>query len=160
LKSDQIADDFMQTDAYSVLFMELVTDADKASEFVRGLVPRDLSSQAEQAVRRARQDNGLPETTTPDISTVPQPAVEGISGDREAQAAKPQPEGLPQPTPFPQSLEAAVVATHSENMADPSASDDPLWYQQNRYPTKQELMAMGSEEMQFAMKLKNARAFG
>lgn len=31
---------FSQTEAYSQLFMELATDADKASEFVNGIVPK------------------------------------------------------------------------------------------------------------------------
>lgn len=38
IKSDEIATAFSQTEAYSQLFMELVTNADAASEFVNGLV--------------------------------------------------------------------------------------------------------------------------
>ena len=44
IKNEDIVNDFMQTDAYSVLFVELVTDAQKAAEFVNGVVPRDLAS--------------------------------------------------------------------------------------------------------------------
>ena len=33
---------FSQTEAYSQLFMELATDADKAAEFVKGIVPSDI----------------------------------------------------------------------------------------------------------------------
>ena len=40
---------FEQTEAYSIIFMELATDADKASEFVNGIVPSDLAKQIEQA---------------------------------------------------------------------------------------------------------------
>lgn len=36
----RLADDFMQTEAYSKLFMELATDADKAAAFVNGIVPK------------------------------------------------------------------------------------------------------------------------
>lgn len=32
-------EDFLQTEAYSILFMELVTDADAASEFIKGILP-------------------------------------------------------------------------------------------------------------------------
>lgn len=39
----KLAEDFMQTNAYSVLFMELATDAKKASEFVNGVIPSDLA---------------------------------------------------------------------------------------------------------------------
>lgn len=34
---------FKQTEAYSVLYMELATDADAAAEFVNGIVPADMS---------------------------------------------------------------------------------------------------------------------
>lgn len=36
---------FSQTEAYSILFMELATDADAAAEFVNGIVPADVSKQ-------------------------------------------------------------------------------------------------------------------
>ena len=35
---------FMSTEAYSILFMELATDADKAAEFVNGIVPADAAA--------------------------------------------------------------------------------------------------------------------
>lgn len=37
---------FIQTEAYSQLFMELATDADAAAKFVNGVVPADLAKQA------------------------------------------------------------------------------------------------------------------
>lgn len=37
---------FEQTDAYSVLFMELSTDADKAVEFITQVMPEDLREKA------------------------------------------------------------------------------------------------------------------
>ena len=43
-KSERIADEFMQTDAYSVLFMELLTDVNKGAEFIRAVIPSDLSA--------------------------------------------------------------------------------------------------------------------
>lgn len=43
IKSDDIRDAFMQSDAYSVLFMELVTNAVSASEFINGIVPSNMS---------------------------------------------------------------------------------------------------------------------
>ena len=39
IKSDEIATNFSQTEAYSQLFMELATDADAASNFINGIVP-------------------------------------------------------------------------------------------------------------------------
>src|SRR5688572_26517265 len=41
LKSDQISEEFSQTAAYSALFFELATDAEKSAEFVNGLMPAD-----------------------------------------------------------------------------------------------------------------------
>ena len=38
----RLSDDFAETNAYSVLFMELATDANAASEFINKIVPADL----------------------------------------------------------------------------------------------------------------------
>ena len=46
IKNDKVRDEFAQTEAYSILFMELATDADAASEFVNGIVPSDVNQQA------------------------------------------------------------------------------------------------------------------
>lgn len=39
IKSKELSEEFAQTEAYSELFMELAQDADKAAEFVNGIVP-------------------------------------------------------------------------------------------------------------------------
>lgn len=44
-KSEAITNAFMQTDAYTVLFMELLTDAEKSAAFVRGMMPADLAAE-------------------------------------------------------------------------------------------------------------------
>ena len=41
MKSKELSEAFSQTEAYSVLFMELVTDAEKAAAFVNGIMPKD-----------------------------------------------------------------------------------------------------------------------
>lgn len=38
-KSEQIVNDFVSTEAYSILFMELGTDNKAAAEFVKGIMP-------------------------------------------------------------------------------------------------------------------------
>ena len=43
VKSPEISDGFSQTEAYSILFMELATDAEAASAFVNGITPIDVS---------------------------------------------------------------------------------------------------------------------
>ena len=42
----QYADEFKETEAYSQIFMELATDADKAAEFVNGIMPAELAQKA------------------------------------------------------------------------------------------------------------------
>lgn len=44
-RNGQLAEAFAETEAYSILFMELVTDAEKAAEFINGIVPANLSQQ-------------------------------------------------------------------------------------------------------------------
>lgn len=39
IKNDELRNAFAQTEAYSDLFMELATDAQKASDFINGIVP-------------------------------------------------------------------------------------------------------------------------
>lgn len=50
-KSDEIWNNFYQTEAYSVLFTELVTDAKKAADFVNRIIPKDLSDEIEKIVK-------------------------------------------------------------------------------------------------------------
>lgn len=45
VKSEEISNAFAQTEAYSQLFMELVTDADAAAKFLNGVVPTEVSQQ-------------------------------------------------------------------------------------------------------------------
>ena len=49
IKSEELKNDFAQTEAYSILFMELATDSDKAAEFVNGIVPSDMAEAAKEA---------------------------------------------------------------------------------------------------------------
>lgn len=43
IKSKELSEAFSQTGAYDVLFMELVTDANKAAEFVKAIIPADIN---------------------------------------------------------------------------------------------------------------------
>lgn len=43
-KSPELTSDFVQTEAYSELFMELATDADAAAAFINGIIPADARS--------------------------------------------------------------------------------------------------------------------
>lgn len=48
VKSEEIYQNFEQTEAYSMLFMELCTDSKAASEFVNAILPKDLVKEAEK----------------------------------------------------------------------------------------------------------------
>lgn len=44
IKSKELSEAFSQTGAYDVLFMELATDADKASDFIKAVIPADIDT--------------------------------------------------------------------------------------------------------------------
>lgn len=46
IKSEELFTEFSQTEAYSNLFMELSTDADAASEFIKGIMPVEIPENA------------------------------------------------------------------------------------------------------------------
>jgi hypothetical protein len=50
IKTQELRDDFASSEAYSTLFMELVTNADTAAEFVRGIIPQDMAEEAAKLV--------------------------------------------------------------------------------------------------------------
>lgn len=43
IKSSELTEEFLQSDAYSTLFMELATDTDKGTEFLTGVLPKALT---------------------------------------------------------------------------------------------------------------------
>jgi hypothetical protein len=51
IKTAELRDDFQSSPAYEALFMELVTDADAAAEFVNGIVPKGLGKDMEKMKR-------------------------------------------------------------------------------------------------------------
>lgn len=48
IKSSDITNEFVQTEAYSELFMELVTNADLAAEFVRSIMPQNFGEKSDK----------------------------------------------------------------------------------------------------------------
>lgn len=47
-KSKDISDRFIQSEAYSELLMELLSDADKATAFIQAIVPKEMAEQAQK----------------------------------------------------------------------------------------------------------------
>lgn len=48
VKTQEVKDNFAQTQAYSDLFMELATDANAASEFFNSIVPQELLEESKK----------------------------------------------------------------------------------------------------------------
>lgn len=59
-KSEEAWEEFVSTEAYSEIFMELCTDAEAASEFIVGILPKDLAdgvSENQQTLELPEEDN-------------------------------------------------------------------------------------------------------
>lgn len=84
-KSDQIRDDFAQTNAYSELFMELVSDADAGVVFIRGIMPSDMIAEADKVMAEEMVVQ-LPESK----AVVQGPEPETVTYTREELLAMPQ----------------------------------------------------------------------
>lgn len=74
VKSQHARDQFESTEAYSVLFVELVTDPDAAAEFVRAIMPGDLMAQA-QLTMETTAVTETPEPTEPTFIPPQQPKL-------------------------------------------------------------------------------------
>lgn len=44
MKNDELRKEFMETRAYEALHEELTTDADKAAEFIKGILPKEIAA--------------------------------------------------------------------------------------------------------------------
>lgn len=53
VKSPELSQEFEQTEAYSQLFMELITDADASSEFVIAIMPSDLQAKVKEETSKS-----------------------------------------------------------------------------------------------------------
>ena len=60
IKSEELSIAFTQTEAYSVLFMELITDDKAAADFVNGIIPNEI--QAEVATQTENKDEVVTQT--------------------------------------------------------------------------------------------------
>lgn len=54
IKSKELTDEFMQTEAYSELYSELLTDSEKAAEFFNGIMPK-LSPEEEAELKKQQK---------------------------------------------------------------------------------------------------------
>lgn len=52
IKNDEIREDFSQTEAFSDLYLELITNVDEATAFITGIVPADLAAEAQKQIAK------------------------------------------------------------------------------------------------------------
>jgi hypothetical protein len=67
-KTQELRDEFESSEAYSALFMELVTQTESAVEFITSVVPAGLAAEAAEIARAETQ---------PEVSLVPPPDESG-----------------------------------------------------------------------------------
>lgn len=72
-KSEEIWNDFYQTEAYSVLFTELVMDAQKAADFVNAVIPKRLSEEVEKIIKE--NPEGIPDHLKDYTSAITKPTL-------------------------------------------------------------------------------------
>lgn len=75
IKSKEIKDNFVETEAYSVLYMELIGDAKAAADFFNGIMPKDM---AEDVQKIMADPNELPADIrkyVPEYAKSPQDSV-------------------------------------------------------------------------------------
>lgn len=58
-KNDEIWEDFHQSEAYSKIFMEIISNAKAAAEFVNGILPKDMSSNVMKIIKE--NPDGVPD---------------------------------------------------------------------------------------------------
>lgn len=59
IKTDEVKSEFMDTEAYSILFTELVTDGEKASAFINDILPKDFTAEIQKILDE--NPDGIPD---------------------------------------------------------------------------------------------------
>lgn len=52
IKNKEVFNEFKETEAYSNFLLELLTDDDAATEFVKGILPRDLANEVDKEIAK------------------------------------------------------------------------------------------------------------
>jgi hypothetical protein len=80
IKTQELRDEFESSEAYSTLFMELVTETDKAIEFVNGIVPQGLAEDAAKItqLRAVTEEPAKPAYEPPTVRTLTRAEIEAL----------------------------------------------------------------------------------
>lgn len=73
-KDDKLWKEFKETEAYSVFYMELVSDANAAADFLNGIVPKDMADELQKVLNE--NSDGIPDELR---DYIPQIARSGLS---------------------------------------------------------------------------------
>jgi hypothetical protein len=84
VKNQQLRDEFESTEAYSTLFVELLTDTDAAIEFINGVIPQDM---AEEAAKLAAVDLKVVEEDKPEPVVISKADFIAMSQEEVAELA-------------------------------------------------------------------------
>lgn len=76
VKTPQIADEFFESDAYSVLFMQLISDADMATSFIEGVLPKNLPAAPQDSLTTVPSPIQLPPTEEPLVGGMTREQIE------------------------------------------------------------------------------------
>lgn len=57
IKSEELSREFSQTEAYNILYMELSQDAEKASDFITGIIPAKYREAAKEEAKKELADS-------------------------------------------------------------------------------------------------------
>ena len=80
IKSKELSEAISQTESYSNLYMELITDAEAAAVFINGIVPADVAAAAEARKEQAQKEKEPVVETKEENKVVELPA----QGDQDA----------------------------------------------------------------------------
>ena len=78
IKSKELSEAFSQTEAYSNLYIELITDAKAAADFINSIVPEEVALAAMERRKQEEQaDEENKDTNTDNIVPIPEPVDDG-----------------------------------------------------------------------------------
>lgn len=80
IKNKEITDEFLQSDAYSEFFMELISDPEASTAFIKGVMPKDLVEKMDAGATVSDTLN-LPEVQV--IETVPEQETKDLASKFE-----------------------------------------------------------------------------
>jgi hypothetical protein len=86
-KNPEILNDFLSSNAYDTLFMELVTNPEQAADFLNGIVPAEMAANIERLSKLDQVKAAVADRTHPS-DTAAKPAPEAMEGKMEKQEEK------------------------------------------------------------------------